>query len=89
MSDITALRSHLFDAIQGVKSGTMEVAQAKVIADLGHVIIDTAKVEVDYLKLTGSKEATNFIPALAGPSTTTTPTGEKTIDGNVTTHKIK
>jgi len=89
MSDINALRTHLFDALEGLKSGKIDVAHAKAMAEIGGVIIDSAKVEVDYLRVTGGKESTSFIPALPGPSVTPTTTGQKTVDGNVTTHKLK
>lgn len=41
----------------------MELARAKAIADVGRVIVDSAKVEVEFMKATGaSKSTTGFLP---------------------------
>lgn len=50
---ISELREHLFDAIEKLKSGTIDVKQANAVAQLGDVIVQSAKVEVDYIKLVG------------------------------------
>lgn len=60
MRNIDDLREALFDTIDGLKKGTIDVSQAKAIGDLSQVIINTAKVEVDYIKTTGTSES-NFI----------------------------
>ncbi len=64
-NDITALREHLFAALQGVKDKSLDLDQARAINELGKTIVDTAKVEVDYLKATGGGEST-FIDSAAG-----------------------
>ena len=51
--NIGELRDHLFDAIEKLKNGTMEVKTAQTIAQLGDVVVQSAKVEVDYLKVSG------------------------------------
>lgn len=61
MNDVNALRQHLFDAIEGVKSQSMSIEQAKAIADISQVVINSAKVEVEYAKATGGNEATAFL----------------------------
>lgn len=55
--DITALRVHLFAALQGVKDGTLDLDKARAINEISKTITDTAKVEVDYLRATGSGES--------------------------------
>ena len=60
MQNINDLRKELFDAIQQVKSGKMKPETAKVISDLGQVLINSAKAEVDYLKQVGGL-GTGFI----------------------------
>lgn len=56
MSDtITDLRSHLFDALKGLKNKTMDIETAKAISDISQVIVNSAKVEVDYVKASGGK----------------------------------
>jgi len=49
---IQDLRELLFDTIQGVKNGTIDTDKAKVIGDLSQVMVNTAKVEVDFIKAT-------------------------------------
>lgn len=55
--DITALRAILFDTLRGVKAGTIELDKARAINDISARLIDTAKVEVDYLRATGGGES--------------------------------
>lgn len=64
MNDVTALRKHLFDAIEGVKNKTMSIEQAKAIADISQTVINSAKVEVDYAKVTSGKISSGFLPDL-------------------------
>ena len=55
---IDDLRRRLFDAIDGVVAGTISVEQARQVSDLSQVIVNSAKIEVDYLRVTdGSKSA--------------------------------
>lgn len=55
---IDDLRRRLFDAIDGVVAGTMSVEQARQISELSQVVVNSAKVEVDYLRVTdGGKSA--------------------------------
>lgn len=58
---LSDLRGHLFDTIRKLKDGTADIATAKTIADLAQVVINSAKVEVDFLKVTGEKKGTGFI----------------------------
>lgn len=48
---IQDLRNHLFECIELVKAGEMEVDDAKVIARLSQVIVNSAKVEVDFMRV--------------------------------------
>lgn len=61
-NDITELRSILFDTLRGLKDKTIDIEQAKAINDTAQVIVNSAKVEVDYAKNTGSATTSNFIP---------------------------
>lgn len=62
MSDINALREHLFAAIDGLRKGTLKVAEAKAISELSQTVINSAKVELEFMQATES-EGTGFIPA--------------------------
>jgi len=58
--NINDLRKTLFETLQGVKDGTVSVEKARAVADLSQNIINTAKVEIDYLKA-GGKVTSEFI----------------------------
>lgn len=98
-NDINALRSTLFDTLREVKAGTMDLDRAKTINDTAQTIINTAKAEVDFMKVTGSNSGTEFIPTAQRapllPQRNETPTanGTKTVTpiagGSITTHKLK
>lgn len=64
---IEDLRRRLFETIDGVKAGTVSVDQAKTISELSQVIVNTAKVEVDYLRATDGGES-SFINTAIGAS---------------------
>jgi hypothetical protein len=66
-NDITKLRDHLFSALEGVKNKTIDLDQARAINELGKTLVDTAKVEVDYLRATGGGES-QFIDTAVGVS---------------------
>jgi len=53
--NIDDLRDLLFATIEGVKGGTLDIEKAKVIGDLSQVMVNSAKVEVEYAKATGQK----------------------------------
>lgn len=58
---IEDLRNHLFEAIEMLKDGEIEIDKAKAIADISQTIINSAKVEVDFIKTTGSTRDTGFL----------------------------
>lgn len=53
--DISDLRNHLFTALEGLadKNKPMEIERARAIADVAQTIINSAKVEVDRMKISG------------------------------------
>jgi hypothetical protein len=61
---IDDLREHLFETLAALrdKQTPMDIERAKAIADVSRVIIDSAKVEVDFLKVTGETRSTDFLP---------------------------
>ncbi len=75
------LRAVLFATLEGVKSGQLEVDKARAINELGKTLIDTAKVEIEYLELVGGKDKSDF---LEPPKETALPPG---ITG-VTRHRL-
>jgi hypothetical protein len=71
--DIVALRKHLFDSIKrlGLNASPEEIERAKAIADTAQVIVNTAKVEIDFIKATGNPGGSGFIPLAERPGVTT------------------
>lgn len=72
---IEDLRNHLFETIELLKDGLkdekdtealkMTIEKAQAIRDLGQVIVNSAKVEVDFLKTIGSVgDGTGFFPTI-------------------------
>jgi hypothetical protein len=47
------LRDHLFEAIEMLKSGDIEIHQAQAINNLAQTLVASAKVEVDYIRQVG------------------------------------
>lgn len=64
--NIGDLRGHLFDAIEQLKSGAMDVKTAQAVAQLGDVVVQSAKVEVEFMKLAGNTRS-----AFIGDASTT------------------
>lgn len=54
--NIADLREGLFDAMELLKKGKLDVDQAKAISEMSQVIINSAKVEVDYIKANNGGE---------------------------------
>ena len=58
---IQDIRHHLFETIEMLKDGDIEIDKAKAISEVAQVIINSAKVEVQFLKEMGSNRHTGFI----------------------------
>lgn len=61
---IADLRDHLFETLEALKDDEkpMDVSRAKAIADVARVLVDSVKVEVDFLKVSGAVRSTDFLP---------------------------
>lgn len=62
---INDLRDHLFETLEALKDedNPMDINRARAVADVARQIIDTAKVEVEYLKVTGgTSTSSRFLP---------------------------
>ena len=51
--DLNTLRAALFETLQAVKAGEIELDKARAVNELGKTLLDSAKVEVEYLRATG------------------------------------
>jgi dihydrodipicolinate synthase/N-acetylneuraminate lyase len=98
-NDITELRTHLFDTLRGLKDGSMKLETAQAINETAQTIINSAKVEVDHMKVAGGcsgfiSSRENGAPQFANGQSQTTKTqnGTKTVTqvpgATITQHKI-
>jgi hypothetical protein len=63
---INDLRDHLFSALERLDNDELtmeelnkEIEKAQAVAQIGSVIIQSAKIEIDYLKVTGMIESSS------------------------------
>lgn len=57
---IEDLRNHLFEVIEMLKDGDIEIDKAKTISEVAQVIINSAKVEVQFIKEVGNSNSKFF-----------------------------
>lgn len=63
---INDLRTHLFAALDGLSNGSMDIDRAKAISDVSQTIINSAKVEIDHMKVTGGPGSSFIGGAMPG-----------------------
>lgn len=60
---IEDLRNELFETITMIKNGEIDLDKAKAITDVAQVLVNSAKVEVDFIKaVDGIATGSGFIP---------------------------
>lgn len=64
---ISDLYDSLFETLEAVKDGSMDLERAKMVTEVGQTIINTAKVEVLYIRETGGAVTSSFIEQKALP----------------------
>lgn len=57
------LRNHLFATLEALQDPDhpMDIQRAKAISDVAQTVINSAKVEIDFIDITGSRSGTGFI----------------------------
>jgi hypothetical protein len=82
---IQDLRNHLFETITALKDPTkpMDLDRAKTVAEVARVVVDSAKAEVDFMRVTGST-GSGFIPHTKALTPPVQPAG----DGK-TVHRLR
>jgi hypothetical protein len=55
---VSDLREHLFATLAGLRDGTVSIETARAISDVSQTIINSAKVEVEYAKVSGGDSST-------------------------------
>ena len=65
---IEDLRNHLFATLEALQDPDepMDIDRAKSIADDAQVIVNSAKIEVDFIKAVGRDNGTGFIALKSG-----------------------
>ena len=59
---LSDLRNHLFEAIEMLKSGEMDIDKAQAINGLAQTLVASAKVEVSYISTVGGiSDRSDFI----------------------------
>lgn len=97
---ISDLRTHLFATLAELrdKNNPMDIERAKAVADVAQTIINSAKVEVEHMKVAGCTEGSGFMDPAAGTGGATlthnpkkgTTTTVRLLDGvRVTRHMAK
>jgi hypothetical protein len=81
---IEDLRTHLFETLEQLKNkdAPMEIDRARAITEVAHAVISSAKVEVEYLKLTDQTESEFLAQPKESPKLPPGITG-------VTVHRLK
>jgi hypothetical protein len=66
MSTITDMREHLMQTLAALRDreNPMDVDRARAVAQVASVLVDSAKVEVDYIKATSADGDSLFISPL-------------------------
>lgn len=61
---IEDLRNHLFATLEALQDEEkpMDIDRAKAVAEVAKVVIESAKTEIDFLRVTGAAQGTGFIP---------------------------
>ena len=97
-NDINTLRDALFETLRGLRDreNPIETERARAINETAQTIINSAKLEIDYMRVAGAGRGTDFIPAIPAPAESQqresggrTATGKKIVNGNVTTHVMR
>lgn len=60
-NSFNSMREILFDSMKEVKNGNLDVEKAKAIASISQIVINSVKVEIEFLKLTGSDKKPKMI----------------------------
>ena len=68
-NSIDDLRDHLFETLEALKDpdNPMDIKRAKTVSEVAQTVINTAKVELDFVELTGL-EASGFLDATKRPA---------------------
>jgi hypothetical protein len=81
---VSDLREHLFATLDGLRSGSVSIETARAISEVSQTIINSAKVEVEYAKVSGADSST-FLAAADDDDQVRLPAG---VTG-ITRHRLR
>jgi hypothetical protein len=86
---ISTVRQHLLDTLADLrnKDAPMDIDRARAVADVANVLVNTAKVEVDYLKATNQTH-TPFLELPVDDRVRTTSDGLPNGISSITRHRL-
>lgn len=100
--NLVELRGHLFATLAALrdKENPMEIDRARAVCAVAKEITDTARIEIDYQRVTGNEIGSQFIESPAqltdhNAKTINHPAGSKATHvqpvpgGTITTHRIR
>lgn len=61
---MSSLQDILMQSIQDVRSGAMDASKAKAVNEIAQTLINSAKVEVEFMRATKRSESRFFLPGL-------------------------
>jgi hypothetical protein len=75
---MTDLRNHLFETLEALKDKDqpMEIERAKTISDVAQTLINSAKVELQFMELIGEDQGGQFFEPRPRLPRATAPTGD-------------
>lgn len=87
---ITQVRQSLLDTLADLRNRDtpMEIERARAVAQVASVLVDTAKVEVEYIKATGADRSDFIEGQPAGPALTSTPSAHNPFPTS-TVHRLQ
>lgn len=59
---IQDLRNELFDTLKKVKTGEVDITQARSVCDIASVIIESARAETEFVRMADAISGSDFIP---------------------------
>ena len=86
-NNMAALQHHLFEVLQGVKEGKIDVERARAVCEVSQQLINTVKAESDFGHRTGQAVASSMIevkapsPTAIAAATAAQPAKPKAIEG--------
>lgn len=67
-NNMATLQAHLFDVLQGVKTGKIDVERANAVCAVSQQLINTVKAESDFGHRTGQAVASSMIEIKSTPA---------------------